>query len=69
MPPYTEVRASISRTIRSGRRRAPHACALCGSRDSYLDEVVTDDQGSRMFVCSDTDYCGTRAGQRSAGRE
>jgi alpha-D-ribose 1-methylphosphonate 5-phosphate C-P lyase len=26
----------------------------------YLDEIVTDDKGSRMFVCSDTDYCETR---------
>ncbi|HAI1276335.1 TPA: hypothetical protein HIT76_002198, partial [Escherichia coli O25b:H4-ST131] len=24
---------------------------------SYLDEVVLDDAGNRMFVCSDTDYC------------
>ncbi|MCT2784955.1 alpha-D-ribose 1-methylphosphonate 5-phosphate C-P-lyase PhnJ, partial [Klebsiella pneumoniae] len=22
-----------------------------------LDEVVLDDSGQRMFVCSDTDYC------------
>jgi len=29
-------------------------------RGSYLDEIVTDDKGSRMFVCSDTDYCETR---------
>ena len=29
---------------------------------SYLDEVVTDDKGGRMFVCSDTDFCeGRRA--------
>ena len=40
--------------------RAPHACSLCGARDSYLDEVVTDDRGGRMFVCSDTDYCAGR---------
>lgn len=35
-------------------------CALCGSDASFLDEVVTDDEGGRMFVCSDTDYCGAR---------
>ena len=40
--------------------RAPHACALCGSAESYLDEVVTDDRGGRMFVCSDTDHCSRR---------
>lgn len=32
-------------------------CALCGARDSYLDEVVMDDNGTRLYVCSDTDYC------------
>ncbi|XNM45961.1 alpha-D-ribose 1-methylphosphonate 5-phosphate C-P-lyase PhnJ [Escherichia coli] len=32
-------------------------CAICGSTHSYLDEVVLDDAGNRMFVCSDTDYC------------
>ena len=26
----------------------------------YLDEVITDDRGGRMFVCSDTDYCEER---------
>ncbi|MEM9485090.1 MAG: alpha-D-ribose 1-methylphosphonate 5-phosphate C-P-lyase PhnJ, partial [Cyanobacteria bacterium P01_F01_bin.116] len=28
--------------------------------DSYLDEVVIDDQGNRMWICSDTDYCEQR---------
>jgi alpha-D-ribose 1-methylphosphonate 5-phosphate C-P lyase len=36
------------------------SCELCSAADSYLDEVVTDDRGGRMFVCSDTDYCETR---------
>ncbi len=35
-------------------------CSLCGSRDSYLDEIVTDNAGSRLYVCSDTDYCTSR---------
>jgi len=40
---------------------------LCGSRDSFLDEVIVDDAGGRMFVCSDSDYCGEqRAAQESA---
>jgi alpha-D-ribose 1-methylphosphonate 5-phosphate C-P lyase len=25
--------------------------------------VITDDRGSRMFVCSDTDHCATRRTQ------
>lgn len=35
-------------------------CAICGATDSYLDEVITDDAGGRIFVCSDTDYCQSR---------
>src|SRR5690554_2506365 len=43
-----------------------HPCALCGAGDSYLDEVITDDAGGRLFVCSDTDYCESR---RAAAEE
>jgi alpha-D-ribose 1-methylphosphonate 5-phosphate C-P lyase len=35
-------------------------CALCGGTGVYLDEVILDDRGGRMFVCSDTDYCEKR---------
>jgi len=35
-------------------------CELCGANSAFLDEIVTDDQGGRMFVCSDTDYCERR---------
>ncbi len=42
-------------------------CAFCGSSDSYLDELIVDDAGTRSFVCSDTDYCGQRrSAQESA---
>jgi alpha-D-ribose 1-methylphosphonate 5-phosphate C-P lyase len=37
---------------------------LCGAEQVYLDEVVLDDKGGHMFVCSDTDHCETR---REAG--
>ncbi|UYO92303.1 alpha-D-ribose 1-methylphosphonate 5-phosphate C-P-lyase PhnJ [Pollutimonas sp. M17] len=37
-----------------------HRCAFCDSSDSYLDELIVDDAGTRRFVCSDTDYCGQR---------
>jgi len=32
-------------------------CALCGSTGVYLDEIITDDTGGRMFVCSDSAHC------------
>ena len=64
VPPYTNV-GSLDfedHPFRAGR--APHPCDLCGSDTSYLDEVVIDNAGGRLFVCSDTDYCETR---RDAG--
>jgi alpha-D-ribose 1-methylphosphonate 5-phosphate C-P lyase len=60
VPPYTEVRSLDFEDHPFRPMRAPHACALCGSGESYLDEIVTDDRGGRMFVCSDTDYCERR---------
>ena len=60
VPPYTAVRSLDFEDHPFVPLRANGRCALCGSGESYLDEVVTDDRGGRMFVCSDTDYCGTR---------
>jgi alpha-D-ribose 1-methylphosphonate 5-phosphate C-P lyase len=60
VPPYTEVRSLDFDDHPFRPIRAPHACALCGSRESYLDEVITDDRGGKMFVCSDTDWCAER---------
>jgi alpha-D-ribose 1-methylphosphonate 5-phosphate C-P lyase len=31
--------------------------------------VVTDDRGGRMFLCSDTDYCGGRQEAADAAGE
>ena len=57
IPPYTQVRPLDFDDHPFRLTRAPHRCALCGCGGSYLDEVVTDDHGTRMFVCSDTDWC------------
>lgn len=61
VPPYTRVRSLDFEDHPFQVQRWAHACSLCGSRSSFLDEVVVDDRGTRMFVCSDSDYC---AGQR-----
>lgn len=37
----------------AGRRRA---CARCGCTDSFLDEF-SDDTGSKVYQCSDSDWC------------
>ena len=60
VPPWTTVTSLDFEDHPFRATRAPHACGLCGATDSYLDEVVTDDRGGRLFCCSDTDYCAGR---------
>jgi alpha-D-ribose 1-methylphosphonate 5-phosphate C-P lyase len=64
IPPYTAVRSLDFEDHPFEVQRWDHACALCGASDSFLDEMIVDDAGSRLFVCSDSDYCGER---RDAG--
>jgi alpha-D-ribose 1-methylphosphonate 5-phosphate C-P lyase len=60
LPPYTRAVSLDFDDYPFEPTRANQTCALCGSTESYLDEVVTDDAGGRIFVCSDTDYCADR---------
>ncbi|MEM9050152.1 MAG: alpha-D-ribose 1-methylphosphonate 5-phosphate C-P-lyase PhnJ [Pseudomonadota bacterium] len=64
LPPHTQVVSLDFDDHPFEPSKADHACALCGATTSYLDEVITDDHGGRMFVCSDTDFCARR---RAAG--
>ncbi len=57
VPPYTRVVSLDFEDHPFDPSKADHACAQCGATDSYLDEVITDDAGTRMFLCSDTDHC------------
>jgi alpha-D-ribose 1-methylphosphonate 5-phosphate C-P lyase len=65
VPPYTDVRSLDFEDHPFRPHRAKAHCALCGSGQSYLDEVVTDDRGGRMFVCSDTDFCESRKAENA----
>ena len=60
VPPWTSVQSLDFEDHPFTVQRWDQACALCGSRESFLDEVVTDDSGGRLFVCSDTDFCSRR---------
>jgi alpha-D-ribose 1-methylphosphonate 5-phosphate C-P lyase len=63
VPPYTSVKSLDFEDHPFEPQRWTERCALCDAADSFLDEIVTDDRGGRMFVCSDTDYCATRRGE------
>ena len=60
IPPYTNVRSLDFDDHPFTTQSWDGECALCGATDSYLDEVILDDRGGRMFVCSDTDHCSER---------
>lgn len=66
IPPYTHVESLAFDDHPFEIQRWEHQCELCGSGDSYLDEVVVDDRGTRMFVCSDTDFCSGRRQEAQA---
>jgi alpha-D-ribose 1-methylphosphonate 5-phosphate C-P lyase len=57
LPPYTDVKSLDFEDHPFRPGRADQVCALCGAADTYLDEIVIDDAGGRMFACSDTDFC------------
>ena len=66
LPPYTSVKSLDFEDHPFAVEHWDQPCALCGSTVSYLDEVVIDDQGGRMFVCSDSEYCGTELQKKEA---
>jgi alpha-D-ribose 1-methylphosphonate 5-phosphate C-P lyase len=57
VPPYTRVESLAFEDVPFERESWPQACAFCGSRESFLDEVVVSDRGERLWICSDTDWC------------
>jgi alpha-D-ribose 1-methylphosphonate 5-phosphate C-P lyase len=64
VPPYTRVKSLDFDDHPFAIQQWEEDCALCGAEESFLDEVILDDQGGKMYVCSDSHYCATR---RAAG--
>ncbi|MCR9138336.1 MAG: alpha-D-ribose 1-methylphosphonate 5-phosphate C-P-lyase PhnJ [Alphaproteobacteria bacterium] len=60
IPPYTQVVSLDFEDHPFEVQAFDEPCALCAASGVYLDEVVLDDRGGRMFVCSDTDFCEKR---------
>lgn len=67
VPPYTSVKSLDFDDHPFEIEGWEHCCGLCGSGSSYLDEIVTDDEGGRLYVCSDTDFCNSRQEQGFRG--
>ena len=69
IPPYTKVVSLDFDDHPFEVQSFDEPCALCGETGAYLDEVILDDQGGRMFVCSDTDHCESRRRTTAIGDE
>ncbi|HSW20516.1 MAG TPA: alpha-D-ribose 1-methylphosphonate 5-phosphate C-P-lyase PhnJ [Ramlibacter sp.] len=69
VPPYTPVESLAFDDHPFEIQKWDAACAICGATDSFLDEVITDDAGGRMHVCSDSDYCQSRQADAPAAAE
>ncbi|MDR2443849.1 MAG: alpha-D-ribose 1-methylphosphonate 5-phosphate C-P-lyase PhnJ [Deltaproteobacteria bacterium] len=68
VPPYTKVAPFDFEDYPFRIQDFVGGCALCGSVDSYLDEIVIDDKGGRLMVCSDTDHC-QKMREKSGGEQ
>jgi alpha-D-ribose 1-methylphosphonate 5-phosphate C-P lyase len=60
VPPYTPVKSLDFEDHPFTVERWDTPCALCAATGVFLDEIVVDDKGGRIFVCSDTDFCTRR---------
>jgi alpha-D-ribose 1-methylphosphonate 5-phosphate C-P lyase len=69
LPPYTKVVSLDFDDYPFEASKADHPCGLCASENSYLDEIIVDDAGARMFVCSDTDFCAMRQADGHKGKD
>ncbi|MBN2232287.1 MAG: alpha-D-ribose 1-methylphosphonate 5-phosphate C-P-lyase PhnJ [Deltaproteobacteria bacterium] len=66
VPPYTDVKSLDFDDHPFAIEPWERGCDICGATDSYLDEIITDDRGSRIYACSDTDYCRRRVAAQDA---
>ena len=58
VPPYTSVRPLEfdDHKFRTEDFKG-HSCRYCGAKKTFLDEIIDDADGSRIYCCSDTSYC------------
>jgi alpha-D-ribose 1-methylphosphonate 5-phosphate C-P lyase len=68
LPPHTPVKGLDFTDHPFAVERWPNRCQRCGADDSFLDEILVDDRGTRRFICSDTDYCESRSAESNLWR-
>ncbi|WP_275200368.1 alpha-D-ribose 1-methylphosphonate 5-phosphate C-P-lyase PhnJ [Bradyrhizobium sp. CSA207] len=64
IPPFTDVNSLDFVDHPFTVQHFETCCSVCGAQDSYLDEILLDDRGTRAFVCSDTAYCAEQRDKR-----
>jgi alpha-D-ribose 1-methylphosphonate 5-phosphate C-P lyase len=58
IPPHTRVEPLEFEDVRFRVEDfRGQACQRCGSRHTFLDELIDDATGRRTYICSDTNYC------------
>ncbi len=67
IPPHTSVRSLDFEDHPFTIEKWDQECGLCGSTESFLDEIIVDDLGTRLFACSDSAYCATQLSEPSHG--
>jgi alpha-D-ribose 1-methylphosphonate 5-phosphate C-P lyase len=68
VPPHTEVEPLAFEDRQFQVERFPeHACGNCGSEDTFLTEVETDD-GGRVYACNDASFCEKRRADPSLSK-
>lgn len=65
VPPYTDVVSLDFEDYPFSIQQWDECCSLCSSDESFLDEIIVDNEGNRMFVCSDSHYCQQRVEAQS----
>ncbi len=66
VPPYTDVQSLDFADHPFRIQPQGHACGLCGSTTSYLDEMTLDG-GQTLWSCSDSDHCREQRAQHTPG--
>ena len=68
VPPHTRVEPLEFEDVKFRVENFQGAvCHWCGSAATYLDEIIDDATGHRVYLCSDTGNCDLCLGQRRQG--